>query len=689
MNRLTDFIVEKRRWIFAVFVLLLIGSGVAALNVVTNYDMLRYMDQDSPSVIGVKKTTEEYGIPTTMRVMVEDIEIADAVKIKEKIKNAAYVQSITWLDDAVDIFLPPETMDQRLLESFYKDRAAIFTVYLDYSDYSAETGAAIDEIQEIIGEKGYIFGPASSSQQVVKSTEASIGRLIPIFIPVIFIILIFATSSWLEPLIFMITLGFAVALNTGSNLLMGEVSFITVSMSAAIQLAISMDYSIFLLHRFAEEKRNGLAPKEAMKVAIKRSFATITASGVTTIAGFISLLLMKFKIGTDMGLVFGKGIIFSWLCAIFLLPAVTLMLTNLIDKTTHRNFIPSFKGLGKVIYKLRYISILVLVVLVVPAFMGQQSSDFIYGGSGIAEEEGTPTYTAKTKIENRFGTFNPVIVLVKKGNIAAETLLAKDLQDYKYIGSVQSAVTIADPNLPQELLPKMVTKQFVSTETSRLIIGLNTPEESTETFEAVEWIKNKTAEYYNEGSYWVSGLSVSLYDVMRLSDRDNLVVSLMAIICVGLVIGITFKNIIAPLILVFVIEAAVFINMSVPYFLDQPIIFVGMLIVSSLMLGATIDYAILMTSRYKERREKMNSTDSLINAVADSSGSIMTSGLVLTVSGYTIKATSEVATVSEMGELIGRGAIFSVLVVIIVLPALLYTFDRFIIRGGRNAKQSN
>lgn len=678
---MADFIVRFRTLILIVFLIALALAGIASLGVVTNYEMSKYLSPDMPAVRGMNKTIEEFGIPTTVRVMVENVGLVEAVEIKERINAASYVQSITWLDDFADLYVPIEMMDAGVVENFYKDGAAIYTVYLDYQDYATETGIAIEEIKQIIGDRGYIFGAASSSQEVVSATERSVGRLILLFLPVVFVILILATKSFFEPVVFFICLGFAILLNTGSNLVFGEVSFVTHSMASALQLAISMDYSIFLLHRFAEEKERGLSPVEAMKTAINRSTATIVASAITTIAGFSSLLLMDFKIGTDMGLVFGKGIVFSLLCSLFLLPVITLMFTKLIDRTSHRSFLPSFRGLGKFVFRIRYLALVLMVLVVIPAVLAEQKTDYIYGGSGIAEEEGTYTYQSKMKIEERFGAFNPIVLLVPKEDRNALKRFADELRDYPYVSAVQSHVMVVDSKIPEELLPEMLRKQFISENYYRLVVGLGTPEESPETFEAIEWIEQR-ARYYYDDRYEIAGLSVTLSNVKDISGRDSLVVTLTALISVAIVVLFTFKRVAVPFLLLFCIEGAVFINMAVPYFMDEPLVFVGNLIVSSLMLGATIDYAILLTSRYVEHRAAMDRREACQTALSGSAGSILTSALVLTVSGFLIQFTSDVQTVSAMGELIGRGAILSALVVLFVLPAMLYVFDRAVVNGA-------
>lgn len=674
---MAKFIVKYRYWFLGLFTLLMIGSVVAGAYVKTNYEMAKYLSSDMPSVQALNIMEEEFGLPTNVRIMVEDVTMQEAVAIKNKIYNLPEVDTISWLDDAENIYTPIEFMDAELLKSYYHNGNACYYVYFKTSDFSANTGVALDQIRDIIGDKGYIYGTASSSQQIVTSTESSIGKLILIFIPILLIILIIATTSWIEPLLFFIALGYAIALNTGTNIIFGDISFVTHSMSAALQLAISMDYSIFLLHRFAEERALGMEPKEAMVQAIQKSFKTIFASAITTIAGFSALLFMKFTIGTDLGRVFAKGIVFSLLTTIFVLPALMLLFSTLLEKTRHRRFIPSLKGVGRLVYKIRFFAVALLLIVIVPSFLGQQNNAFIYGGSGISEQKGTPTYIAKEKIEEEFGAFNPVILLIPKTSLADEQGLTEALQRYPLISEVQGLSTLVDEKLPEELLPPILTEQFVSEHYRRMIIGLNTPEESERTFEAVEWIKNKAAQYYGD-QFHLAGYSVSLYDVRSIAPRDNFIVNMVAVGAVGLVVLLSFRSILIPIVLVLSIETAVFMNMAMPYFFGHTIIFVGMLIVSALLLGATIDYAILLTSRFRERRQVMPGKQALIEAVNDAGGSILTSGLVLTSSGFAIMATSKVVTIREMGELIGRGALMSVVVVLFILPAVLYFNDKVI-----------
>lgn len=686
MIRLSEWIVKHRHKLLILFIILAIVAGYAQQFVVTNYELSHYLGKDMASVDALDVMKGEFGLPTSVRVMVSEVTLFQAKAMKDKIARIDGVDQIIWLDDYADIYQPIEQISNDAITSYYRDGHALFYVYFTESDFTEKTGAAIEEIERIIGENAYVFGSASSSQDVVNATEDSVASLTLLFIPILLIILLWSTTSWIEPVLFLMTLGVAILLNGGTNLLLGKVSFITQSMSTALMLAISMDYSIFLLHRFAEEREEGHSVELSMKHAIQKSFGSIVASSVTTIAGFTALLLMKFTIGADMGMVFAKGIIFSLLTTLFLLPALTILFSKVIDKTHHRSLIPSFKWIGRGVYKIRYISFVLVLIVIVPAFLGQQANTFSYGGSSISEEVGSKSYIAKQAIESVYEPFNPIILLIPSGEPVKEALLLDQIEAIPTVESVQSLGTLVDDKIPVDILPDTVQSNFISPNYHRMIIALNTPDEGNITFGTIEEIKRISNEMFPESTK-LAGQSVSLYDIKSVASKDNITVSLVAIVAVAMIIYLTFRSKLLPILLVLSIETAVFLNMSIPYFTGYKMSFIGMLVVSSLQLGATIDYAILMTSRYLERRLSQPPKEAMILAVDDAGGSVLTSGIVLTVAGYAIAMTSSVQTISEMGELIGRGAFLSIIMVFTLLPSVLVIFDKFFIkrqlkRGG-------
>ncbi|MFZ5353665.1 MAG: efflux RND transporter permease subunit [Bacillota bacterium] len=682
MEALSNLIVKKRKLIIVLFVLMGIISAILSQQVNTNYYLSKYLPEGMTAKAGIEKNRLEFGAPGMARLMSKDVTIPEALEIKKQISKIDGVDIVLWLDDEVSIYQPIEFIAEDLLKTYYRDGNALFQIVFAEEDDSPRTSRAIDKIYSILGENSYIAGTAVNSKAMRETTESQVGKITMGVIPIVLIILLLSTSSWFEPVLFMIVIGFSILLNKGSNILLGEVSFMTQSMTTALTLAISMDYSIYLLHSFAYEKEAGLSIESSMINAIKKSFVPILSSAATTIAGFLALTLMKFKIGTDMGLVFAKGIVFSLVCVLFLLPALTLVFEKLIEKTHHRMLIPSFKGLGKVLVKLRIPIIILVLLLLIPSYLGQNSNEYIYGDSAITASEGTRSYDDQQEINSIFGKENIIIMLVPRGDTAGEAMMAEELSELDAVKKVQTLITYAGAEIPESILPDSLTENFRSDDYTRLVIAVNTAIESELAFKTVSEIKKIAAEYYGD-KYYMTGSSVVADDIREITTEDYSIVSLISILAVGIIVMLAFRSVSIPAILVFAIEAAIFINMSIPYFTGKSISYIGFLIVSSIQLGATIDYAIMLTSQYVENRKQLGKKESIINAIGEAGSSISTSALIMCVSGFMIGRISTVATISEMGTLIGRGALLSGVMVIAFLPQLLLSFDGIIRKTTR------
>jgi len=463
----------------------------------------------------------------------------------------------------------------------------------------------------------------------------------------------------------------------GSNIFVGRISNVTQSTQAILQMAISMDYSIFLFERFMFERENGASVTEAVKTAVKKSVVSLSGSSLTTIAGFLALWFMDYGIGFDLGRVLVKGIVISLFTIMTLLPVLILFTAPLLEKLRHRSLMPGLEGFARTVLKGRYIFIVLCFLVMVPAFLAQSRNDFLYGEAGI-NKEGTEIFDEGKEITDIFGEQNQVVLLVPKGSVASETALADDLGDKEYVKSLQSIPTLADPAIPREILPGELTDNFASDEYVRMIIMLDVPSESEETFAAVEDLKNTISGYYDE--YYLAGSSTAIYDIKQVVETDYNTVNTISILSVMFIILIVFRSLSLPFILTFVIEISIWINMSIPYFAGNTLSFVGYLIVSSVQLGATIDYAILLADRYLEYREILPKRDAAMKAVSTSGGSGFTSFLILGTAGLSLGIVSQTAAISELGTLIGRGAFMSGVMVLILLPQLLVIFDPVIMR---------
>ncbi|KMK76835.1 efflux RND transporter permease subunit [Alkalihalobacillus pseudalcaliphilus] len=672
MANWTDFIINKRKTVVAVFFILTIIAAIAQFFVSVNYNMSDYLPDEAPSTQALEVMENEFtaSVPNT-RVMLEDITVQEALIIKDDLQAIEGVSEVMWLDDMVDLKIPLEMIEQDLLESYYVDGRALFSVSIE----SGLEVAATDAIYHLIGEEGAVAGEAlnTANSQKMAGSETLFAAML--LIPIIIIILVVSTKSWIEPVFFLTAIGVSVLINLGTNIFLGEVSFVTQSVAPILQLAVSLDYAIFLLHSFADYRKKTDSPERAMQLAMKQSFPVIATSAVTTFFGFMALMLMNFEIGSDLGLNLVKGILFSFISVVVFLPALTLVFYKWMDKTKHRSFIPDFKGLGNWLLKLRYPSILLLLFILVPAFLAQTNTNFIYGMGD--QPENTRAGQDEIAILEHFTQTTPIVLLVPEGDLAKEAELATELEDMTYITGVMSYVNMVGETIPPDFLEEEITEQFFSENYSRLIINTNQEAEGEIPFQLVKEVREIAASYYGDEALTL-GESVALYDMKETVQRDNTVVNIMTIVTIAIVLMITFKSISIPIVLLVTIQAAVWINLAVPYFTDSSLVFVGYLIVSTVQLAATVDYGILLMETYKEHRASMSPLAAIKQSLDEKFFAIIVSASILSSVGFVLWLTSTNPVVASIGLLLGRGALLAFLMVVIVLPALLVVFDKLI-----------
>ena len=665
-------IIKHRKLVLITFIIATIVSMFAIYFVKVNHNIADYLPEEAESTIAVDIMQSEFesSVPN-VRVMVKDLSLQEALLFKEQFEAIDGVSQVLWLDDVLDLKVPLEMADQETIEAYYKDGNALFSISID----EGEEVPVTDTIYELIGEEGAIAGAALDTAQSQKMafTETLYATLL--LIPVIIIILIISTTSWVEPLFFLIAIGVSVLINLGTNIFVGEISFVTQSVAPILQLAVSIDYAVFLLHSFHAHRKT-MSPELAMQHAMKESFPTITVSAVTTFFGFIALTLMDFGIGADLGLNLVKGIVFSYLSVMIFLPALTVTFYKWMDKTQHKNFVPTtYKGVGKFVFKAKIPSLIIALLIIVPSFLAQSSTSFIYG---IGEHPESTRAGADFKaIEEAFGEVVQMVVLVPKGDLAKEVELVEDFEQIHNVTGVMSYVNTVDATIPPEYLDESITNQFFSENYSRIIINTNAGKEGDVPFSIVEKVRETVSTYYgNEGL--VLGESVTLYDMKTTVTRDNTFVNVLTIIAIGLVLLITYRSISLPIILLLTIQIAVWVNLSVPYFTDTALIFIGYLIVSTVQLAATIDYAILFTDTYKELRKEMPVVDAVKKTLNDKTFSISISAAILASVGFILWLTNSNPVISSIGMLVGRGALLAFFIVLFVLPALLIVLDKVI-----------
>lgn len=668
-------VVKYKKFIVISFLIFALISMLCKRLVSVNYDMNAYLPDNTASTVSIEVMEKEFGggIPNA-RVMVSNVTIPEAMELKEKIKYIDGVDDVTWLDDEADITIPIETLDKDVVDTYYKNSSALFPVTINED----KTIKAVEDIRSLIGDDNAMSGAAVDKAIATESTTDEIKMIVLIAVPFTLLILILTTTSWIEPIILLISIGIAIAINSGTNLIFGEISFVTNAAGNILQLAVSLDYSVFLLHRYKEMRKEGLESEEAMVQALCKSTSSILSSGVTTVIGFLALAVMKFKIGPDLGLALAKGIALSLVTVFVFAPGVILYCNNLINKTEHKSFMPSFDGVGKLVEKLIIPSVVIFTIMIIPSYLASINNEYYYGSSKIFGLE-TKLGQDTKRIEDEFGKFNNYVLMVPRGDFETEENLSNKLKDLKEVTSIISYVDKAGAEVPMEYVDKDVLSKLISDNYSRMIINVKTDYEGKEAFDVVEKIRSTAKEYYGD-KYYLAGQTVSTYDLMDTITEDMISVNLLSIGAVFIVLVISMRSISIPAILVLAIETAIWFNLSIPYYRGTPLFYIAYLIISSIQLGATVDYAILMTERYIDFRKKLYKKDAIKKTVSVVMVSILTSGTVMTGVGFFLGYVSSHGILSQLGMLLGRGTICSLGIVVFVVPGLLYVFDSFILR---------
>ena len=675
---LPSFIIEKNRAIEKLFLVGVVISSVMAPFVEINYDLTEYLPDTVQSRQGLNLMEETFGYPGTARVMVKDVTLFEAKAYKDRLEAVDGVDQILWLDTGTNVFSGEGFIDYTSIDEYYKDGCAVFDVTFDEGDTSKRTSKAIDEMREITGDKGYYVGMAVQDKSVAENVAEEMRLILSIGVFMIFVILCITTNSWLEPVLYLTIMGVAVVINKGTNIFLGQISFLTDSVSAVLQLAVSMDYSIFLIHAFTRQKKAGLDQTEALRNAIEEALNSIFASSLTTIVGFLVLAFMKFSIGFDMGIVLAKGIVISLITVVLFMPAMILRMAGWMEKTAHRPFLPDFHRLSRGIFRVRYAVLILVAVIAIPAYTAQGMNSFLYGNDAVGSGEGTDVYADEQEIDAVFGRSNMMMALIPSGDNVKERQFAEELSDLPYTKSVLSLSQTLPQGVPESFLPESVTGLLHDgSGWSRILIYVRSKGESALAYEYSDEIQAIMKRYYPLNSYLV-GATPSTQDIEATITVDYDRVNTLSLIGVFVVVMFSFKSLLIPVIAMIPIEVAIFINMAVPYIRGETMIFMGYIIVSCVQLGATVDYAILTTNNYIACRKQLGleKNEAAVETLKRSIPAILTSGSILTIVGYILYHVSSIAAIGDLGHLIGRGAILSMILVSTFMPALLVLGDR-------------
>ena len=672
MDQFSNFIIQHKRLVIFIFIAVVLVCLFLMLFVDVNYNMVDYLPPDAQSTIALKIMNSEFTEPMpNASVMVNDVTLMEALEYKQKLTSIHGVTQVMWLDDMMDLKQPLEMGDRDTIESFYKDGSALFSVTID----KGLEKEACNDILNLIGSDNALTGEAPALVFIQDTTASTVIKALVILLPVIILILVLSTTSWVEPLIFLATIGISIVINMGTNIFLGEISFMTNSISPILQLACSLDYAVFLLHSFADNRKKYANVEDAMRQAMKESMSTVAASAATTLFGFLALLFMNFGIGTDLGINLAKGIVFSFVSVMIFLPVLTLSIYRVIDQTQHREFMPSFENVNRVLWKIAVPVTIIISMMILPAFLGQGHTGFLYGNETI--DPNTRYGRDTIAIEEQFGKSTIMVLLVPRGDVAKEQALCKEFEQIDHITSIMSYATNVGEVIPPEYLGDDITGQFYSENYARIVLYTDTPAEGDIAFKTVESINEKTKAYYGD-DFYALGESANLYDMKNIIQKDNVVVNLIAIIAIFIVLLVTFKSAILPFMLVLTIETGIWINLAIPYFSGTRINFLGYLVLSTIQLGATVDYAILLTNTYLANRREMPKREAISVSLCGAFKSILVSALTLSTAGFTLYATSSNSSIADIGLLLGRGTLLSFLMVVCFLPPLLVLFDQAI-----------
>ena len=690
MINIGKWITKHKNIILVIAFILLIPAGIGYVSTRVNYDVLSYLPERLETIKGQDILVDEFGMGAFSMVVVEDMPMKDAAKLEKQLESIDHVKDVLWYDDAVDISVPTEMIPEDLRKAFFNGKATMMIALFDDTTSADDTMDAITQIRKVVGKNVY----ASGMSGVVTDIKNLALQEMPIYVVIAgllsLVVLFLTMTSFVTPLIFLLNIGMAIVFNLGSNVFLGEISYITQALAAVLQLAVTMDYSIFLLESYeANKERYEGDKKRAMAHAISNTFTSITASSITTVAGFVALCFMTFKLGTNIGIVMSKGVVIGVLTCVTVLPAMILTCDKAIEKTTHRSLIPSLDKLSHGIVKGRYVALLLFLIVLVPAIHGNNNYK-IYYNIDQSLPKNIPSNEANEKLKKEFNMSNMHMILLKDGLSAKEkSAMSKEIEKVDGVKWVIGLNSLVGSNVPESMIPNDIKKMLKTDNYELEFVSSDYSSATDEVNSQLAKIDKIVKKYQNDGM--VIGEAPMMKDLQDVTDVDLKTVNNISILAIFGIILITFKSISIPVILISVIEFAIACNMAVPFYTNTSLPFVASIVIGTIQLGATVDYAILMTSRYhKERTERGQSKKDAIRIAHETSiKSILTSGLCFFAATFGVSVYSQVDMIGSICTLLSRGAIISMIVVICVLPAMLWIFDGVIKRTSWNMIKAN
>lgn len=689
-------VVKLRHAILVIALILIIPSAIGMAKTHVNYDMLSYLPSDMESVKGQDLLMDEFHKGGFSILVLENMKTDDVTKLKKDIEKVDHVESIVNLQDVVNPSIPISMYPKVVQDNIDNKNATMLVTFYDTGISDEHTLNAVDQIRKMSNKDTYVAGMTSMVLDLKNIAETEEIKYVAVAVALSLLVMMLLLDSYVAPFLFLLSIGMAILYNMGSNIMFGEISYITKAIAAVLQLGVTMDYSIFLWHSYMEKLDNGIEPKPAMAEAINATLISVTGSSVTTIAGFLALCFMTYKMGMDLGLVMAKGVVFGVVCSVTVLPVLILFFTKTLQKTRHKTLIPSADRLSRKLTSRYGIYILCFGLLLAPALYGYAHTNTSYdltkmvvGDGKDIDKEMVPFYTANKKLSKDFG-INTSYIIIADANMSAKDgrAMSEEIKDVKGVKSVLGVDGMLGSAIPRNMLPDELNTSMRSDKHQMILVNSKYRISTDEVNRQVTQVNSIVHKYDKNGS--VIGEAPSTKDLIQLTSKDFQVVNWISIGLVFLIIFFVLRSISLPFILILVIELAIYINMGICGFTGVELPFLVPVCVTTIQLGSTVDYAILMSTRYKtERMGGLSKRESIDIAVRTSLPSIMTSALGFFASTFGVSKYSNVYLISTMCSLMARGAIISMITVIFLLPSMLMAFDRIICKTTRGMKGLN
>lgn len=681
-------IVKFRVPILILSIILLIPAVWGYVNTRINYDVLTYLPEDIETMQGQEIMTNDFGIGAFSMLMVDGMEDKDIVKLKEKVEKVDGVANVLWYDSLADISVPQSMLPSKLYDEYNTEDGTMMAVFFKDGTSSDETMKAITEIRKITGEQCFLSGMSAIVEDTKELAEKETPLYVLIAVALSALVLAITMESIFVPVLFLLSIGIAIVYNLGTNVFFGEISYITKALAAVLQLGVTMDYSIFLMHSYQEQQVRYNGDKErAMAHAISQTFSSVIGSSVTTVAGFIALCFMSFTLGKDIGIVMAKGVIFGVLVCVTVLPSMILCCDKLIEKTKHKPLLPDIGRISDKVTKRYVIYVVAFVILLFPAIYGNNHTGVYYNLDESLPKD-LPSVIANTKLKEDYNMNTTHMILVDSSVAGSDVKkMSQEIEKVDGVKWVLGLDNLVGSGVPADMLPESVTGMLKNDKYQLLMVNSTYKVATDKVNKQIEQI-DKIMDKYDKGAMLV-GEGPLTKDLINITDTDFKRVSAVSIGIVFVIILLLFKSVTIPVILVGVIEFAIFVNMGIPFYTGTKLPFVASIVIGTIQLGATVDYAILMTTRYqRERSRGAGKFDAITTAHKFSAQSIIVSALSFFAATIGVGLYSNIDMISSLCILMARGALISMVVVVLILPSLFMVFDKIIVKTSKGFRPS-